>query len=301
MPGGDRFVAFTRILHRTKPDELMEEIPTFRAEPLQPECDSWCEYPVSDRANAVHQFFDAAKLDPSMIKAPWLYMIESDYVFMKPLQLPPPTADATAKVAWAFPFDYINPMRYIQDMEALWPQAELDSIPNTGPAPLLMSKDDWVRVTPEWERLAARIESDAGMKQRLGWVREMYGFSIALAKNGIKVELKPPGQSLLIAQLPMDKGLGQAHAFHYTQCTIYKTADGDNADNVWGYDKRFYVKEEEALLVPRIVEPPSTFEAGKWIFVEGDPVTKEKHDGVTAMIQQMNRGIDTLRDLRAEA
>ena len=41
MPGGERHVAFTRILHRTKPDQLMEEIETFRADPLQPNCDDW--------------------------------------------------------------------------------------------------------------------------------------------------------------------------------------------------------------------------------------------------------------------
>ena len=40
-PGGERFTGFTRILHRTKPDELMNEIPTFRADPLQPACDDW--------------------------------------------------------------------------------------------------------------------------------------------------------------------------------------------------------------------------------------------------------------------
>jgi hypothetical protein len=78
MPGGERHVAFTRILHRTKPDQLMGEIETFRADPLQPSCDDWCEYPVSDRGNAVRQFFDAAAKEPSMIRvgvcrAPWLH------------------------------------------------------------------------------------------------------------------------------------------------------------------------------------------------------------------------------------
>ena len=43
MPGGERHVAFTRVLHRTKDDELMDEMPTFRADPLQPACDGWCE------------------------------------------------------------------------------------------------------------------------------------------------------------------------------------------------------------------------------------------------------------------
>ena len=35
MPGGEHQVAFTRILHRQTPDILMEEVPTFRANPLQ--------------------------------------------------------------------------------------------------------------------------------------------------------------------------------------------------------------------------------------------------------------------------
>jgi hydroxyproline O-arabinosyltransferase len=74
QPGGSAMVAFTRILHRTVPDALMGEMTTFRADPLQPKCDGWCEYPVSDRPNAVRQFLDAAKKDPSMIKVGFLFV-----------------------------------------------------------------------------------------------------------------------------------------------------------------------------------------------------------------------------------
>lgn len=70
MPGGERHVGITRVLHRTKPDALMSVVETFHATPLQPQCDGWCEYPVSDRANAVRQFFDAAAKRPEMIKVP---------------------------------------------------------------------------------------------------------------------------------------------------------------------------------------------------------------------------------------
>ncbi len=48
-----------------------------------------CPYPVADRAAAVVAFLDAARADPSMITAPLIYMVESDYVFMAPLDLPP--------------------------------------------------------------------------------------------------------------------------------------------------------------------------------------------------------------------
>ena len=44
------------------------QVPSYRAEPLTPACDIWCEFPVSDRPNAVMQFFQAARKDPSMIK-----------------------------------------------------------------------------------------------------------------------------------------------------------------------------------------------------------------------------------------
>lgn len=33
------------------------------------ECDNWCDYPVADRPNAVRQYLQAAKADPSLIKA----------------------------------------------------------------------------------------------------------------------------------------------------------------------------------------------------------------------------------------
>ena len=136
MPGGDQLVAFTRILHRTKPDVLVDEVgspearasgsvqpawpiqnlrpsccmhagcwpaaapqlpashtllqrasercsqwagdaeakrllqvPSWQAQPLTPACDQWCEFPVSDRPNAVAQWLQAAAKQPALIKA----------------------------------------------------------------------------------------------------------------------------------------------------------------------------------------------------------------------------------------
>lgn len=46
----------------------MRQVPSFRADPLTPACDTWCEFPVSDRPNAVRQFFDAAAKDASLIQ-----------------------------------------------------------------------------------------------------------------------------------------------------------------------------------------------------------------------------------------
>lgn len=295
MPGGENHVAFTRVLHRTKDDALIDEIPTFRANPLQPRCDDWCEYPVSDRANAVQQLFDAAKRDPELIQAPWIYMIESDYVFMKPLMAPP--VEDNSVQGWAFPFDYIKPTMHVATMKKLYDGAAAD-IPNTGPAPILMRYPDWLKVTPDWEKKAAVIEGDKGMRKELGWVREMYGFSTALTLNGLKLDMPPPPQNPFVVQLPIDSGLGKAHAFHYTQCTIYKTMDDKD---VWKYDKRFHTSLEDSLNVPLIDEPPPFPGEGKWKFIEGNPVTKAKHEAIVQMIKQMNAGIRTLQPLSAVA
>lgn len=62
--------AFRRTPHMlmARPSCSLPQIPTFVAQPLQPECDKWCWFPVADRANAVQQWIDAAEKDPSMIK-----------------------------------------------------------------------------------------------------------------------------------------------------------------------------------------------------------------------------------------
>lgn len=51
----------------------------------------------------------------------------------------------------------------------------------SGPAPVLARAGEWARVTPDWERLTLHIENDEACREQLGWVREMYAFSIALA------------------------------------------------------------------------------------------------------------------------
>lgn len=66
------------------------QIPSFRADPLQKECDTWCEFPVKDRANAVMQWIMAVEKEPSMLKGAWLLMLESDYVWVKPLMVSSP-------------------------------------------------------------------------------------------------------------------------------------------------------------------------------------------------------------------
>jgi len=94
-----------------------------------------------------------------------------------------------------------------------------------------------LQVTPDWERLTAHIEADPESKKKLGWVREMYAFSVALALQGIKVDLAKPPLNPLITQPPADATLGQAAMFHYTWGSVFQNAQGEK---VWEFDKRVY-------------------------------------------------------------
>jgi len=57
-----------------------------------------------------------------------------------------------------------------------------------------------MQVAPEWERLTAHIEADSVSKERLGWVREMYAFSTAVALKKIKLDIVACPECPLIAQ-----------------------------------------------------------------------------------------------------
>ncbi|CAI7923719.1 unnamed protein product [Closterium sp. NIES-54] len=95
---GSNLRFFTRVLHRTKDDELMHLVPTVRVRPLEPKCDDWCEYPVADRPFAIQQWLESGD-----VKGEWIFMIETDYLFVKPVTIPP-----TGR-AVGFPFGYIIP------------------------------------------------------------------------------------------------------------------------------------------------------------------------------------------------
>lgn len=79
-----------------------------------------------------------------MIKAPWLLMLETDYVWVKPL-LPFGSAYDASVPGMSFAFDYIGSRHpiAIKLYQERCPGCEpRDVIPNTGPAPVLMRFED---------------------------------------------------------------------------------------------------------------------------------------------------------------
>lgn len=224
---------FTRILHRSVDDELMEEIPTFRVYPTQPECEGWCDFPVNDRPKAVHDWLLHENASGG-VQYKYIMMGEPDYVFVKPItsfHIPPP-GEATA-----FRYGYINPdyphpskagnppvidittriynnATLTEKLDERFRNANTDitKVPGTGPCPVVIDRDNLLMITPLWDEYTKAIEADKDAKDSFGWVREMYGYSLAAGKLGIKHNMLTVPEGNMMAQVRAPAP-GQTHPF----------------------------------------------------------------------------------------
>ena len=110
--GGDEsgMGGFTRILHSGKPDQFMDEIPTFVAQPLPAGMDQG--YIVLNRPWAFVQWLQQAD-----IKEDYILMSEPDHIIVKPI--PNLARDGLGA---AFPFFYIEPKKYETVLRKYFPK-----------------------------------------------------------------------------------------------------------------------------------------------------------------------------------
>lgn len=293
QPGSD-MLHFTRLLHRRSDDELMAEVPTVRVDSLHAACDKWCEFPVADRPDALRKWLQT---DDSR-RGEWIVMIETDYVWKRPLSLPPPDSPAVA-----FHFHYINPNypKLPEVMTKLMPEEKrgkisMEDIPCSGPAPTMIRRDDLAKLIDEYVRIAAEIEADPVAKQRLGWVREMYAYDLAAAIEGIEHVVQDPGETMMIAQPPADTAMGEASMFHYTWGAEYLDR---NKQKVWSWDKRPYVEARQVrrpgMHKPEL--PPADAPERGLKLQDGKEVTKGTNAMLTDMLTIMRDAIDDLDNL----
>jgi hypothetical protein len=91
---------FTRLLHSGTPDDLVDEVPTFVAQPLPESVVPHEYYPVLNRPYALLQWVQQAKITEE-----YVMMSEPDHIFLRPLPNFMKKDDRPA----AFPFFYIEP------------------------------------------------------------------------------------------------------------------------------------------------------------------------------------------------
>ena len=61
------------------------------------------------------------------------------------------------------------------------------------------------QVLPVWSDITWQMQEDPEAIEKFGWVRDMYSFSIAVAKCNISMIIKPVPYNKLMVQPPADK------------------------------------------------------------------------------------------------
>lgn len=93
---------FTRLLHSGQADDLMDEVPTFVAQPLPNSVVEHEHYPVLNRPYAFLQW-----IKNTSITEEFILMSEPDHIFLRPIP------NLMRKDIWpaAYPFFYIEPAK----------------------------------------------------------------------------------------------------------------------------------------------------------------------------------------------
>eukprot|EP00898_Chlorokybus_atmophyticus_P004733 jgi/Chlat1/5260/Chrsp33S05015 len=242
VAAGTQMKWFTRVLHRQTDDELMAELHTYRVDPLDPSCDIWCAYPVASRPQAILDW-----LQSDDVKSDWILTIETDYIFVAPVSI---RAGTTRPLG--FPYGYIVPSakEVVAVMQHYYPTGDFQKIPGTGNAPVLARHEDLMKIVPIWTNMTASIEANKHEADVLGWVREMYAYSVAAVMAGVEHDLPLVGHHSLMVQPPADSELHEAPLMHYTWGSVVKDEQGNK---IWEFDKRQYLSGPPPGKIP---EPP---------------------------------------------
>nr|CAB3467250.1 unnamed protein product [Digitaria exilis]CAB3469640.1 unnamed protein product [Digitaria exilis] len=200
-PGGGDMGGFTRILHSGKPDEFVDEIPTFVADPLAQGDQG---YIVLNRPWAFVQWLQKAD-----IKEEYILMAEPDHIIVKPI----PNLSRDGRPA-AFLFFYIEPKKNENVLRKFFPEdmGPITNIDPIGNSPVIIDKESLARITPAWMNVSIAMKKDPETDKTFGWVLEMYGYAVASALHGVSHSLRKD----FMIQPPWDLEVGDAFIIHYT-------------------------------------------------------------------------------------
>ncbi|KQK19320.1 hydroxyproline O-arabinosyltransferase 1 [Brachypodium distachyon] len=225
---GGEMGGFTRILHSGKPDEFIDEIPTFVADPLPEGTDQG--YIVLNRPWAFVQWLQKAD-----IQEEYILMAEPDHLIVKPI----PNLSKDGRAA-AFPFFYIEPKKYEKVLRKYFPENEglITNIDPIGNSPVIIDKESLSRIAPTWMNISIAMKKDPEADKSFGWVLEMYAYAVASALHGVGNILHKD----FMIQPPWDLDIGDSFIIHYTYGCDYdmkgKLTYGKIGE--WRFDKRYY-------------------------------------------------------------
>ncbi|WVY93927.1 hypothetical protein V8G54_033015 [Vigna mungo] len=228
IPGSD-MGEFTRILHSGKPDQLMDEIPTFVVDPLPAGLDRG--YVVMNRPWAFLQWLDKANVEEE-----YILMAEPDHIFVKPL---PNLVNGNQPAG--YPFFYIKPDKHEKIIRKFYPKANgpITDIDPIGNSPVIIQKSLLEEIAPTWVNVSLQMKDDQEADETFGWVLEMYAYAVASALHGVRHVL----HDNFMLQPPWDLDVGNKFIIHYTYACDYNLKGELTYGKIgeWRFNKRAYL------------------------------------------------------------
>ncbi|KAJ0961318.1 hypothetical protein J5N97_000724 [Dioscorea zingiberensis] len=219
---------FTRILHSGVPDQFMDEIPTFVADPLPAGTDQG--YIVLNRPWAFVQWLQKANIEEE-----YIFMSEPDHVIVRPI----PNLSKHGLAA-AFPFFYIEPNKYESVLRKYFPEdkGQITDIDPIGNSPVIVDKASLVKIAPTWMNVSLAMKKDPETDKAFGWVLEMYAYAVASALHGVGNILHKD----FMIQPPFDTEVGDMYIIHFTYGCDYDLKGHSTYGKIgeWRFDKRSY-------------------------------------------------------------
>ncbi|KAI0531286.1 hypothetical protein KFK09_000839 [Dendrobium nobile] len=227
---GSEMAGFTRVLHSGKPDNLMDEIPTFVVDPLPAGMDRG--YVVLNRPWAFVQWLEKAKIEED-----YILMAEPDHIFVNPL----PNLSRGDYPA-AFPFFYIKPSENEILLRKFYPEDKgpVTNIDPIGNSPVIIKKSQLERIAPTWMNVSLKMKEDPEADKVFGWVLEMYAYAVASAFHGVQHILHKD----FMIQPPWDLKVGKSFIIHYTYGCDYSLKGELTYGKIgeWRFDKRSHIR-----------------------------------------------------------
>ncbi|RDX69343.1 Hydroxyproline O-arabinosyltransferase 3, partial [Mucuna pruriens] len=228
MPGSD-MGKFTRIVHSGKPDQLMDEIPTFVVDPLPEGLDRG--YVVMNRPWAFVQWLEKANIEEE-----YILMAEPDHIFINPL---PNLAYGNQPAGYSF--FYIKPDKHEKIIRKFYPKANgpITDIDPIGNSPVIIQKSLLEEIAPTWVNVSLQMKDDQETDETFGWVLEMYAYAVASALNGVRHTL----HDNFMLQPPWDLDVGNKFIIHYTYACDYNLKGELTYGKIgeWRFNKRSYL------------------------------------------------------------
>ncbi|KAL1508604.1 hypothetical protein AB1Y20_004701 [Prymnesium parvum] len=239
-------VGFTRLL-AGRGDNLMESIPTVAIGEVGH--DKTRGFMVINRPWTLQEFVKRAEFS-ERIKEDYVYIAETDHLLLKDI---PNRATPELNVAFFFPYMSPVPAQQSAVVKRYYTGDHLDVQP-VGGSPAIMHVNNLKKLAPLWFDLSVELKADREADRAFGWVLEMWGYSLACARLGVKHFVWQQLQIEPSSAWHQDVSAEDPFIYHYTFGVEYSREGVPVVGSVgeWSLDKRHYF----GAAPPDKLEPP---------------------------------------------